>query len=114
MIEQGLFASSIEMVHLFVTIGGLARIVLANSRLEIALTWYILCSCTLPSCNFHGSCFALFAGFHYRVGKISGQPYPETLGQFHYWIIFFSGDNPLDVAFMYLLVLNSGLGDAST
>lgn len=33
-----------------------------------------------------GAVFALFAGFYYWVGKISGLQYPETLGQIHFWI----------------------------
>ncbi|KAF5812266.1 putative cytochrome c oxidase subunit I, cytochrome c oxidase-like, subunit I [Helianthus annuus] len=40
-----------------------------------------------------GAVFALFAGFHYWVGKIFGRTYPETLGQIHFWITFF-GVNP--------------------
>ena len=35
-----------------------------------------------------GAVFALFAGFYYWIGKISGLQYPETLGQIHFWIFF--------------------------
>ena len=35
-----------------------------------------------------GAVFALFAGFYYWIGKISGLQYPETLGQIHFWITF--------------------------
>ncbi|KAJ0678257.1 putative cytochrome c oxidase subunit I, cytochrome c oxidase-like, subunit I [Helianthus annuus] len=41
----------------------------------------------------HAYLNALFAGFHYWVGKIFGRTYPETLGQIHFWITFF-GVNP--------------------
>lgn len=40
-----------------------------------------------------GAVFALFAGFYYWIGKITGLQYPETLGQIHFWITFF-GVNP--------------------
>ena len=36
-----------------------------------------------------GAVFALFAGFYYWIGKITGLQYPETLGQIHFWITFF-------------------------
>jgi cytochrome c oxidase subunit 1 len=35
-----------------------------------------------------GAVFALFAGFYYWIGKISGLEYPETLGQIHFWMTF--------------------------
>ena len=35
-----------------------------------------------------GAVFALFAGFYYWIGKISGLQYPETLGQIHFWMTF--------------------------
>jgi cytochrome c oxidase subunit 1 len=31
---------------------------------------------------------ALFAGFYYWFGKISGKQYPEFLGKFHFWLTF--------------------------
>uniref|UniRef100_UPI0030FEEA4D cytochrome c oxidase subunit 1 n=1 Tax=Cyathodium cavernarum TaxID=351593 RepID=UPI0030FEEA4D len=71
------------------TVGGLTGIVSANSGVDIALhdTYYVVAHShyVLPM----GAVSALFAGFYYRIGKITGLQYPETLGQIHFWITFF-------------------------
>nr|YP_009674929.1 cytochrome c oxidase subunit 1 [Haplomitrium hookeri]QDE12916.1 cytochrome c oxidase subunit 1 [Haplomitrium hookeri] len=71
------------------TVGGLTGIVSANPGLDIALhdTYYAVAHPHyVPPM---GAVSALFAGFHYRIGKITGLQYPETLGQIHLRITLF-------------------------
>ncbi len=84
-----LFATG--FIFLFV-VGGVTGVVLANAAVDIPLhdTYYIIA-------HFHyvmslGAVFAIFAGFYYWFGKMSGRAYPEWLGQLHFWT-FFLGAN---------------------
>lgn len=63
-------------------------VVLANAGMDVALhnTYYVIA-------HFHyvlslGAVFAIFAGFYYWIGKMSGRQYPETLGKIHFWMTF--------------------------
>jgi cytochrome c oxidase subunit 1 len=78
---------ALGMIFLF-TLGGVTGVVLANAGVTVALhdTYYVVA-------HFHytmamGALFAMFAGFYYWFGKMSGRQYNETLGKIHFWIMF--------------------------
>ncbi len=78
---------ALGMIFLF-TIGGVTGVVLANAGVDVALhdTYYVVG-------HFHytmsmGALFAIFAGFYYWIGKMTGRQYPEALGKLHFWIMF--------------------------
>lgn len=78
---------AIGFIFLF-TVGGVTGVVLSNAGMDIALhdTYYVVA-------HFHyvlslGAVFALFCGWYYWIGKMSGRQYPEWLGQLHFWITF--------------------------
>ncbi|MDB5627644.1 MAG: cytochrome c oxidase subunit [Tardiphaga sp.] len=70
------------------TLGGVTGVILANAGVDRVLqdTYYVVA-------HFHyvlslGAVFAIFAGFYYWFGKMSGKAYSEVLGQLHFWVFF--------------------------
>ena len=82
---------AVGFIFLF-TVGGLTGVLLSNSGINAIMhdTYYVVA-------HFHyvlsmGAVFAIFAGWYYWIGKITGLQYPEVLGQIHFWM-FFAGVN---------------------
>ena len=78
---------AVGFIFLF-TLGGVTGVVLSNGGMDVALhdTYYVVA-------HFHyvlslGAVFALFCGFYYWIGKMSGRQYPEWMGQLHFWMTF--------------------------
>ncbi len=78
---------AIGFIFLF-TVGGVTGVVLANAGMDVSLhdTYYVVA-------HFHyvlslGAVFALFAGWYYWIGKMSGRQYPEWAGKLHFWMTF--------------------------
>lgn len=70
------------------TLGGVTGVVLSNAGVDQNLhnTYYVVA-------HFHyvlsmGAVFALFAGWYYWIGKMTGKQYPEIIGQLHFYITF--------------------------
>ncbi|MEO8714881.1 MAG: cytochrome c oxidase subunit I [Acetobacteraceae bacterium] len=70
------------------TVGGVTGIVVASAGIDQVLhnTYFVIA-------HFHyvlslGSVFAIFAGFYYWIGKMSGHQYPEFWGKVHFWTFF--------------------------
>jgi cytochrome c oxidase subunit 1 len=78
---------AVGLIFLF-TLGGVTGVVLSNAPIDVAFhdTYYVVA-------HFHyvlslGAVFAIFCGFYYWIGKMSGRQYPEWAGKLHFWATF--------------------------
>ncbi|MEO0400277.1 MAG: cytochrome c oxidase subunit I [Pseudomonadota bacterium] len=78
---------AVGFIFLF-TVGGVTGVVLANAGIDHYMhdTYYVVA-------HFHyvlslGAVFAIFAGWYYWFGKMTGKEYREWLGALHFWVMF--------------------------
>ena len=78
---------AVGFIFLF-TVGGVTGVVLANAGVDHYMhdTYYVVA-------HFHyvlslGAVFAIFAGWYYWFGKMTGKMYREWLGALHFWVMF--------------------------
>jgi cytochrome c oxidase subunit 1 len=84
---------AIGFIFLFV-VGGVTGVLLANAGIDFAMhdTYYVVA-------HFHyvmaiAAIFAMFGGYYYWVGKMTGRQYSEPLARIQFWV-FFIGVNVL-------------------
>ena len=78
----------IGFIFLF-TVGGVTGVVLANGGVDNYMHDTALCGRALPLCaESLGAVFAIFAGWYYWFGKMTGRMYNELLGKLHFFVMF--------------------------
>jgi len=79
--------NAVAFVSMFV-VGGLSGIFMASTPVDVFIhdTYFIVGH--IHYVLFGGSLFAVFAGLHYWLPKMTGRMYDERIGKWHFWITF--------------------------
>jgi len=81
-------------------LGLVAGIVIADARADLVLHDFALRDTYSVVAHFHyvlhvPAVFGFFAGWYYLFPRITSYAYSDTLGRFHFWLLFIGVNTPL-------------------